>query len=153
LTTIVDTFRDHIAIILEKGVEFFPRVLNFLNSAKSNNFFTAIATNKPLALASQLVLSCELNELIDLTIGVGELLPKPNPSMISYCSEYFRVTDTTMFVDRVEDMQAAKLAGARAVGVRQGFHTRNQLLDSGANQVFPDFVQIHQFFDLNIWEK
>lgn len=151
LADAVKIFRRHLLITIDEGVVFFPGALDFLRFAKSNEFFTAIATNKPITLANRLVSSCELSELIDLTIGVGDFLPKPDPSMISYCSEYFKSSDSIMFGDRVEDMQAARHAGAKAIGLVQGFHTKENLLGSGANQVFSDFVSVHQNFDLNVW--
>lgn len=153
LFRIVGIFREKLSIGIEDGITFFPGVLNFLRAAKVHDFFTAIATNKPSSLARKLVSSCELNTLIDFTVGIGEFLPKPNPSMISHCSNRFKVTNVTMFGDRIEDMQAAVSAGVLAVGVLQSFHTEENLLESGASFVFRDFEAIHHHFDTQIWEK
>lgn len=153
LAEIVTSFREYLSISMESGSVFFPGVLDFLEAAKENGHSLAIATNKPINLARKLVSHCELSELVQLTVGVGKFSAKPSPGMIAYCTEYFEASSTIMFGDRVEDIQAANMSGASAIGVVQGFHTEQELFSSGASHVFPDFDKIHKYFTLNIWGR
>lgn len=151
LSEIVKSFREYLSASVESGSIFFPGVLDFLKAANENEHRIAIATNKPMHLASKLVSHCELRDLVQLTVGVGDFAPKPSPQMIAHCIEHFNAYSSTMFGDRVEDIQAANLCGASAIGVTQGFHTEIELLSAGASLVFPDFIRIHEHFTLNVW--
>jgi phosphoglycolate phosphatase len=150
---IVTSFREYLSMSMENGSVFFPGVLDFLRAANENGHSLAIATNKPMDLARKLVSHCELKELIQLTVGVGKFSAKPSPTMINYCTEYFDASSTIMFGDRVEDIQAANMSGASAIGVVQGIHTEQELFTSGASHVFPDFGKIHEYFALNVWGR
>jgi phosphoglycolate phosphatase len=153
MSEIVTSFREYLSLSVEDGSVFFPGVLDFLKAANENGHSLAIATNKPIGLARKLVSHCELSGLVQLTVGVGKLSAKPSPGMLDYCTEYFEASSTIMFGDRVEDIQAANMSGASAIGVAQGFHTEQELFNAGASHVFPDFDKIHKHFTLNIWGR
>jgi phosphoglycolate phosphatase len=148
---LVTIFRNFLVLSIEKGSKLFPGVIEFLAAAKERGYSLSIVTNKPTELARRLVASSALVDFIDLTVGVGEFPPKPEPNMLSYCMTYWGANNAIMFGDRVEDMKAAVMSGAEGIGVAQSIHSEIELFHSGASQVFPDFTLIHEYFKANRW--
>lgn len=73
-----------------------------------------------------------------VTIRTADDCPsKPHPAMVLECCAEMGVDPATTFVvgDAVYDMQMARNAGARAIGVEWGYHHREGLVASGAHQV------------------
>ncbi|UXN07070.1 HAD-IA family hydrolase [Bartonella sp. HY761] len=62
---------------------------------------------------------------------------KPHPAMVLECCDETGVTpDCTLVVgDAIYDMQMAKAAGAKAIGVDWGYHKAEQLLKAGADSL------------------
>jgi phosphoglycolate phosphatase len=62
---------------------------------------------------------------------------KPHPAMVTECCDEMgmRPEQTIVIGDAIYDMQMAKSAGAKAIGVSWGSGTAEQLLDSGADAV------------------
>ena len=69
---------------------------------------------------------------------------KPNPAMVlESCSETGVLpSDTYVVGDTLYDMQMAKQAGARAIGVSWGYHTTEALKQAGAEVVLNEPVEL-----------
>ncbi|MGB8817992.1 MAG: HAD-IA family hydrolase [Rhizobiaceae bacterium] len=65
---------------------------------------------------------------------------KPHPAMVEECCTEVRIApaQTTVIGDSVFDMQMAKSAGARAIGVAWGYNAVPQLLAAGADAIAED---------------
>lgn len=65
---------------------------------------------------------------------------KPHPAMVLECCREtgFEPADAIVIGDSVFDMQMAKSAGARAIGVAWGYNEVDQLLESGADEIAAD---------------
>ena len=69
---------------------------------------------------------------------------KPNPAMVlESCSETGVLpSDTYVVGDTLYDMQMAKQAGAKAIGVSWGYHTTDALMQAGAEVVLNEPVEL-----------
>lgn len=73
-----------------------------------------------------------------VTIRTADDCPsKPHPAMVLECCAEVGVDPASTFVigDAVYDMQMARNAGARAIGVAWGYHNREGLFATGAHHV------------------
>jgi phosphoglycolate phosphatase len=50
--------------------------------------------------------------------------------------------DTVLIGDSIYDMQMAKAAGVRAIGVAWGYHPPDDLIDAGADAIVEDFAAL-----------
>jgi phosphoglycolate phosphatase len=62
---------------------------------------------------------------------------KPHPAMVTECCDEtgMRPQDTIVIGDAIYDMQMAKAAGAKAIGVSWGYAVREELLAAGADAI------------------
>ena len=62
---------------------------------------------------------------------------KPHPAMVTECCDEMGVnaSDTVVIGDAVYDMQMARAAGARAIGVAWGYATVPELVEAGAHAI------------------
>lgn len=69
---------------------------------------------------------------------------KPHPAMVLECCAEGGFTPAQAYVigDSVFDMQMAKAAGARAIGVSWGYNAPHQLLDAGADAIAEDAAHL-----------
>ena len=73
-----------------------------------------------------------------VTVRTADDCPsKPHPAMVLECCADTGIDPASTFVvgDAIYDMQMARNAGARAIGVSWGYHDRDGLFASGANAV------------------
>ena len=105
-------------------------------------FITCIATSKPQELAELVIASSEIAGKFSLIAGTGTLRPKPFPDVIQKCLDESGGRFGIMFGDRIEDIQAAMRAKIASVGIAQGVHSESDLLEAGANLVFPNFEKV-----------
>lgn len=85
-----------------------------------------------------------------LTIRTADDCPsKPHPAMVLECCAEVGVDPASTFVvgDAIYDMQMAKSAGARAIGVSWGYHHREGLLATGADAVIDTPGELLAFID------
>lgn len=62
---------------------------------------------------------------------------KPHPAMVTECCDEtgVDVKDTVVIGDAIYDMQMARAAGARALGVSWGYASRGELVEAGADAI------------------
>jgi phosphoglycolate phosphatase len=142
----VEIFRSKLSMIKLSPRELFQGVSEFLVTIKTLEKFLAVATNKPIKLANQALEDTGIAHHFDYVIGAGSTPPKPDPSIILACLEYLCVepSEAVMFGDRTEDMQAATKAGVFSIGVTQGPHDTEMLINAGANICFKNFSEIER---------
>jgi phosphoglycolate phosphatase len=139
---LVVEFREQLYRSISLQNHLYPSVESVLRAFKNAGFFLAIATSKPTYLADSVVRHSPLGNLIDSTLGTGVLPPKPDPSILLKVVEGKSLSKVIMFGDRIEDIQAAKLANFHAIGIAQTVYSKQALLDEGAFLAFDSFVEL-----------
>jgi phosphoglycolate phosphatase len=79
------------------------------------------------------------------TIQTADDAPsKPHPGMVLAAMRATGVSarDTVVIGDTVFDIEMARAAGARAIGVAWGYHPAEALVDAGANVMLADFSEL-----------
>jgi phosphoglycolate phosphatase len=142
----VSRFRELLLISIQNGVRIFPGVVEFINELVGNSVNLAVATSKPTILAKESMKFSALKSFNFTILGSDGLKPKPNPEvLLKVMEQYPNVKNIVMFGDRVEDILAARAAGIQSIGIAQGAHSMNQLLNAGANLTFENFEQVNQY--------
>ncbi|MDQ6434897.1 HAD-IA family hydrolase [Mesorhizobium sp. LHD-90] len=80
-----------------------------------------------------------------LVVRTAEDCPsKPHPAMVLECCAFAGVDPASTFVvgDAIYDMQMARSAGARAIGVGWGYHDARALMLSGAERVLQEPAEL-----------
>jgi phosphoglycolate phosphatase len=115
-----------------------------LRLAKRDDIVLGIATGKSM-------------RGIEVVLGHYKLLPhftaiqcadtapsKPDPGMVTNALRDTGIAadDAVLIGDSIYDMQMAKAAGVRAIGVAWGYHPPNDLIDAGADAIVEDFTAL-----------
>jgi phosphoglycolate phosphatase len=137
---LIETFRSKLLKLIQEENSLYPGVLELLELISEKGLDICVATSKPQLLAEAVVLNSELNGKIAYTQGTDGFPPKPNPEVISRCLGKIGTSRGVMIGDRAEDMQAAKSANIKAVGVTHTAHTSKQLYAAGADYVADNFI-------------
>lgn len=115
----------------------YPGVDDLLRSLK-DGFQLAVATNKPGDMARKIVEGLGWGHLIGEVIGAREGADlKPAPDMIEYLLERTGcpISAAVMVGDMAVDLESARAAGVRFVGVSWGYGGRDELAGAGAPRV------------------
>ena len=153
----ISIFRTKLQKSIEESNSLYEGVEEFLALSKTLGFNLAIATSKPTYLAKLVVAKSALFNYIDFVQGTDDFPAKPAPDVILRCLKHFKAGSGIMFGDRVEDMNAAKSASIISVGLSQGHHTVEDLVNSGARFAFRNFLELldnnHRVWELCKMEK
>lgn len=105
----------------------------------------AIATGKSRRGLDALMADWDFADLFVSTQCADDHPSKPHPSMVLTCLEECGVaaTDAVVIGDTTYDMEMARAARSRAVGVRWGYHGRDALMTAGAHVVLGEFGQLN----------
>ena len=90
-----------------------------------------------------------------VTIQTADDAPsKPHPGMVLAAMREAGVAarDTVMVGDTVFDVEMARTAGARSIGVAWGYHPVPALVDAGADAIVNDFSELAGALD-RLWSK
>lgn len=132
----------HYNIHCSSQTHIYEGVHEYLEKLSSDtNIFVALLTNKPEIPTHIILRNLKMNDYFDLVIG-GDTLSerKPQPTGILHAMEYFGVSkeSTVMIGDSRPDIDAARAAGVRSVGICGGY---------GETDFIPD-ISISAFSDL-----
>ena len=112
-------------------------IVKTLETLKQQGIKLAVVTNKAHTAAKPLVKEV-FGDVFDEICGQKENVPtKPNPQSVFGVCEKLNVTpDECLFVgDSGVDMQTAKNAKIKAIGVLWGFRKQDELLENGADVI------------------
>ena len=112
-------------------------IIDLLNELKNKGIKLAVVTNKAHISAKPLIeniFPCAFDEIVGQKEGIPT---KPNPQSVLSVFKKLNVTpDDCLFVgDSGVDMQTAKNAGIKAVGVLWGFRKKEELIEDGADEI------------------
>lgn len=122
----------------------YENILDLLETLKQKGIKLAVATNKAHIAAKPLVENT-FQGLFDEIAGQKENVPtKPNPQIVFSILEKLNVMpDECLFVgDSGVDMQTAKNASIKAVGVLWGFRKEDELLQNGADEIISSPLEL-----------
>lgn len=116
-----------------------------LNSLKNRGYKLALITNKPSEFIEPILSSFSLSHLFSLTIG-GDSLPEKKPSArpLLYACETLDVSPSqcVMVGDSKNDIQAAKAANIKSVGLTYGYNYGESIAAYQPDWVFNSFSEI-----------
>ncbi|HWK41853.1 MAG TPA: HAD-IA family hydrolase [Croceibacterium sp.] len=115
----------------------FAGITPLLHALHGKGWVLGVATGKS---DRGLKATLHTHALLDLfaTLQTADRHPsKPHPSMLeqAMAETFARPADTVMIGDTVFDIEMARAAGCRAIGVAWGYHAPEELIASGAEAV------------------
>lgn len=111
----------------------YPGVREFLDHCRAQHKRMSLITNKPHALAVQLLAALELDHYFEIVIG-GDSYPvrKPDPIALNHCREQFGLpaNQCLMVGDSETDLNAARNAGIDCLCVSYGYNRGRDIRQS-----------------------
>lgn len=146
LSNAVKLFRYNLSRIKLSKDDLFSGVLDILELLTQKGIKLGVATNKPTALAIQSLSDSGIHNYFDFVFGADNHPPKPDPAIILKCLDLMLIEPhkAVMIGDRIEDVLAAKAAKVLAIGIAQGAHSEDHLMNSGADRTFQSILQLYQ---------
>jgi HAD superfamily hydrolase (TIGR01549 family) len=126
----------------------FPEAPELLKYAKSRQFLLGVATNRENPWLD--VAGFGVAHFFDTVVGPSESIrPKPEPDIIQEVLKHLNVTQASaLFIgDSRSDMQAARAAGVRGVGLTQGGVPERELYLAGASKVLANLSEFREFLE------
>lgn len=124
-----------------------PGILEVLEGLRANGWRLGVATGMSDRGLTHCLAS---NDIFDLfvTLQTADRHPsKPDPSMVN--TALFEAAaepgNAVMIGDTVFDMEMARLAGVRGIGVSWGYHPPAELIAAGAETVAEDPAQLAEY--------
>ncbi|MDX9741602.1 MAG: HAD-IA family hydrolase [Gammaproteobacteria bacterium] len=130
----VDRYRYHFLSDHYEPANLFPGALDTLRQLDGQGFLLGVATGKGRRGLDEILERAECQGIFAVTRCADETASKPNPRMLMEVMDVAGVgpADTLMIGDTVFDMQLARNAGTRALGVSYGVQPAERLLAEGA---------------------
>ncbi len=122
----------------------YPGALEILERLREDGWFMAIATGKSHRGLAAFFERHPLRHLFDTAWCADDGPGKPHPFMVEQAMRALGCTPqaSLMIGDAVHDMQMARSADVRALGVSWGFGRTEELLSAGADEVHHDFASL-----------
>lgn len=136
---IIHLYRAQYAVSAAGRDPLFDGVREFLDSVREQGRHLAMATGKSRAGALRIIAEHGLGDYF-MSVKTGDLCrPKPHPEMLLQILDEMGIHgDRAIMVgDTTFDVEMARAAGIRAVGVGWGAHEADELLEAGAALVVP----------------
>ncbi|MEM9145582.1 MAG: HAD-IA family hydrolase [Pseudomonadota bacterium] len=125
----------------EAETRFFPGALDALERLAEAEHVLGIATGKARRGLDHLLDGHDLRARFTVTQSSDDAPSKPHPGMVLNCLEATGIAPSEAVVigDTAFDMEMARSAGARALGVAWGYHTEDRLQAGGAERLIKSF--------------
>lgn len=133
-------FREHYSKNLDIKTGPYPGVTELLRELKSAGVRTGVVSNKYDGAVKALCLK-HFGDLVDVAIGEQPgFKRKPEPDSVLEAMRLLgAVRESTLYVgDSDVDVETARNAGLKCVGVSWGFRPRESLVEAGADAVIDD---------------
>ncbi len=143
---IIHIYRARYAVNAVGRDPLFTGVREFLDLVREQGRHLAMATGKSRAGALRIIAEHRLGEYF-VAIKTGDLCrPKPHPEMLrQILDEMGLPADRALMVgDTTFDVEMARAAGIRAIGVGCGAHAADELVEAGAELVVPSLPDLGQ---------
>ena len=129
----LDLYREKVAPLEHSLIRPFPEVPETLTRLRKSGRILAVASNRNAPRVA--MEKSDTARYFDAIVGPIDGLPyKPDPGMLLSLMERFDVpkAQTVYIGDSDIDIRTALAAGTRAIGIAQGYFTKEQLTDMGA---------------------
>ena len=147
LSCFMAAYRDHLC----ERTQPYPGVAQTLRRLHGRGIAMACVTNKPLALAEELLRRLSLRGFFRCVVGAESAgATKPDPAPLRLALSWLAVSPDEAFVvgDSVIDVQAARSAGCLAVCVDYGYNQGLDLSAAGADLTVSTLAEIGRFIGL-----
>lgn len=138
----------------EAEAPLYPGVRAMLERLASSDVLMGIATGKARRGLVHFLHSHGLERYFQVTQTADDAPSKPHPGMVLNCCAALGVQpcDAVMIGDTSFDMDMARNAGARGIGVAWGYHPAQRLQDCGAVQVLGHWDELETVLQ-RIWSS
>ena len=115
----------------------FDGIVPLLDRLTAANWSLAVATGKSNRGLHAVLTTHGLLDRFATLQGADHHPSKPHPAMLHVAMEeaFAEPESTVMIGDTTYDIEMGRAAGARAIGVAWGYHSRDDLMDMGAEAV------------------
>lgn len=141
----LDKFLAHYRALVCQYSALYNGVFDTLATLKRKQYNLALVTNKPEEFIPPILNAYSLNDMFLVTVG-GDSLPekKPSPLPLLYVSDTLNVNPEAciMVGDSKNDIQAAKAANMRCVGLTYGYNYGEDIAIHEPDWVFNCFSQL-----------
>jgi len=131
-------------VYLEKTTPL-PHADETIKKLSAMGYRIGVATNKHGAFSRDIIAHLGWGDAVKSVVGDGDIPnTKPDPGMIYKNLENILLheKDVVFVGDSLIDMMTGKNASVRTIGVPTGHHSKQMLLDSGAELVIDDLSQL-----------
>jgi len=131
-------------LTLEASITLFPGVVETLTELSLRGYWMGIVTEKSAAGLQHMIQRFDLTRYFPVWRSADSCASKPHPAMVLECMHDMGVEPSNIAVvgDANVDMQMAKAAGVRAIGVSFGVADSESLYFQGAEQVVHTFPEL-----------
>lgn len=125
-----------------------------LSLSKNKNYKKAIVTGKCKRALKETMDHFNFHSHIDITKTADCGPGKPNPQILIDAMDQVGVDEnnTIMVGDTVYDIEMGKAIGVHTIGVTFGYHTKDELINAGADYIIDDMREILCIID-NLFNK
>jgi len=133
-------YRKKYDLVAEGMTRLLPHAKETLAELKGKKLKIGVVSQRPVELTWRILKYMGLNEFVDRVTSGEETRPKPSPDSLLQAMDELGVkpNETVMVGDATFDIDAAKRAGTKSIGVMTGVGTREELKKSGANVILDD---------------
>jgi phosphoglycolate phosphatase len=145
LSELVFRFRQHLSQTGGSPKIVYPGVVEALDSLKERGAVLNVVTNKPTYLAELVLERSQILNYFTHIQGAESIEPKPSPVGINMCIEKAGLSahKTVMIGDSYVDIQAAKAAGCKSVGVVYHEQMRSHMVEANPDLIIDNFNELH----------
>ena len=137
--------------VAEEGSFLFPAVADTLGALHAKGLPLALVTNKPTPFVAPILASLDIAKYFTVVIGGDDVKnKKPHPEPLLLVAEKLGLAPTELlFVgDSRNDIQAAKAAGCRSIGLTYGYNYGEPISQSEPDYIFDQFNELLPAFGL-----
>ncbi|ATX82444.1 phosphoglycolate phosphatase [Mariprofundus ferrinatatus] len=134
--------------IAEQQITLYPGVREVLDELKLRGYWLGVVTGKSHPGLLRVLENFNLRDYFYVIRTADCTHSKPHPAMVSECMVEMgvRPEQTTVVGDALYDVQMARAAGVRCIGVSFGVGESEALLQAGAECVVDDFFSLLDHF-------
>ncbi len=127
-----DVYRERYDQVAEKMTEKLPHACELLEELKAAGLKIGVVSQRPAHLIRDVLRYMGMDEFVDVVASGEETEPKPSPLSVLAALKAMGVNpEEAVFVgDATFDMEAAKAAGMKTVGVLTGVASREEMKDA-----------------------
>ena len=137
--------------VAEEGSFLFPAVADTLGALHAKGLPLALVTNKPTPFVAPILASLDIAKYFTVVIGGDDVKnKKPHPEPLLMVAEKLGLAPAELlFVgDSRNDIQAAKAAGCRSIGLTYGYNYGEPISQSEPDYIFDQFNELLPAFGL-----